>query len=108
MLTLLNLIDHLIKVVHHFLFPFVAPVNIMYALVALMKVPDMSGPVQTQHFVPTTAHEANFVEFLNPLALLTSLVNNWIERRHLMAIYAMVAWITWSTLHLLTIFNIIS
>jgi hypothetical protein len=96
---------HHIMVVHQSLFALVAPVNIMYALLALMKVLDMPGPVLTQDFVPISTHVANFLKLLNPLYLLLSLIITLIERQHLMAIFARV---TWFTLHLEAIFNIIS
>ena len=100
----LKMVHHL-KLVHQFLFTFVAPIDITYALLTIMKVGNMSCPICTQHAFHTRAHIANSDAFLNPLDTLLSLINNLIRRRLVMV---MIARVTWSTLHLGTIFNIIS
>ena len=74
LLTLLiGIVPHL-EVLHQDLLSLVTPIHITNALVIIVKVPHMPGPVLAQHLLPTSAHEANGKSFLN---LLFSLLYLW-------------------------------
>ena len=66
-----------LKVLHQLFFSLVTPIHITDALLIIVKVPHMPGPVLAQHLVPTiSAHVANGKSFLNLLSLLLSLPRN--------------------------------
>ena len=77
LLTLLiGIVAHL-EVLHQDLLSLVTPIHITDALLIIVKVPHMPGPVLAQHLVPTiSAHVANGKSFLNLLSLLLSLPRN--------------------------------
>ena len=76
LLTLLiGIVPHL-EVLHQDLLSLVTPIHITNALLIIVKVPHMPGPVLAQHLVPTLAHVANSKSFLNLLSPLLSLRSN--------------------------------
>ena len=101
---LVEIVPHL-KVLHEHLLSLVTPIHITDALLIIVKVPHMPGPVLAQHLVPTiSAHVANGKSFLNLLSLLLSLPRNLVFLLLLMGIDR----VTTSISHVLTIFNIIT
>jgi hypothetical protein len=64
-----------LKVLHQHLLSLVTPIDISDALLIIVKVPHMSGPVLTQHLVSTRANIANGEAFLNLLFALLSLTS---------------------------------
>jgi hypothetical protein len=75
-----------LKVLHQLLLSLVTPIHIADALVIIVKVPHMPGPVLTQHLVPTWAHVANGESFLNLLFTLLSLWSSLVSWLLLMII----------------------
>jgi hypothetical protein len=69
---LIRIVPHL-RLLHQHLLSLVTPIYIPDALLIIVKVPHMPGPVLAQHFVPTSAHVANGEPFLNLLSPLLSL-----------------------------------
>jgi hypothetical protein len=66
-----------LKVLHQLFLSLITPIHITDALLIIVKVPHMPGPVLAQHLVPTiSAHVANGKSFLNLLSLLLSLPRN--------------------------------
>ena len=69
---LVEIVPHL-KVLHEHLLSLVTPIHITDALLTIVKVPHVPGPVLAQHLLPTSALEANGESFLNLLSPLLSL-----------------------------------
>jgi hypothetical protein len=100
---LVEIFPHL-KVLHQHLLSLVTPVHITDALLIIVKVPHMPGPVLAQHLVSTSALEANgesFLNLLSPLLSLRSVLLFWV-------LLMIIARVTSPISHVLTIFNIIS
>ena len=104
LLTLLiGIVPHL-EVLHQDLLSLVTPIHITNALLIIVKVPHMPGPVLAQHLLPTSAHETNGKSFLNLLFPLLNLWRYLVFWVLLMIIESVISLIS----HVLTIFNIIS
>jgi hypothetical protein len=82
----------------------VTPIHITDALLTIVKVPHVPGPVLAQHLLPTLALEANgesFLNLLSPLLSLRSVLLSWV-------LLMIIARVTSPISHVLTIFNIIN
>jgi hypothetical protein len=100
---LVEIVPHL-KVLHEHLLSLVTPIHITDALLTIVKVPHVPGPVLAQHLLPTLALEANgesFLNLLSPLLSLRSVLLSWV-------LLMIIARVTSSISHVLTIFNIIN
>ena len=104
LLTLLiGIVPHL-EVLHQDLLSLVTPIHITNALLIIVKVPHMPGPVLAQHLLPTLALVANPKSFFNLLFPLLSLWRCLVFWLLLMIIERVTSLI----FHVLTIFNIIT
>ena len=104
LLTLLiGIVPHL-EVLHQDLLSLVTPIHITNALLIIVKVPHMPGPVLAQHLLSTLAHVANPKSFFNMLFPLLSLWRCLVFWLLLMIIERVTSLI----FHVLTIFNIIT
>jgi cellulose synthase/poly-beta-1,6-N-acetylglucosamine synthase-like glycosyltransferase len=91
-------------VLHQDLLSLVTPIHITNALLIIVKVPHMPGPVLAQHLLPTLALVANPKSFFNLLFPLLSLWRYLVFWLLLMIIERVTSLI----FHVLTIFNIIT